>query len=200
MARPKNQAERRIQLIAAATRAVLEHGSTGARLADIAQNAGLTSASVLYYYPDIRELFTAVFERGSAEYCLRRERYVAEAATAAEALGACVRSGVPRPGVTEETSRLLYELAPIVLRNEAAAARNNTFIARQAALYEKVLRDGQESGDFRLAGPAETLARGFVALEDGYGMDVLTGAAPADEVEQALLLHARVMTGTSGIR
>jgi hypothetical protein len=39
------------------------------------------------------------------------------------------------------------------------------------------------------------LARGMVALEDGYGMDVLTGAASADEVEGALLSHARIVTG-----
>lgn len=195
MGRPKNQEGRRTELIAAATEAVLEHGSTGARLADIAEKTGLTSASVLYYYPDVRELWTAVFDRGSAEYCVRREAHVTAEPTAPDRLRACVRSGVPRPGPTMEASRVLYELAPIVLRNETAAAHYADFVARQTGLYHQVLEAGAESGDFRLAAPAGELARSMVALEDGYGMDVITGAATADEVEAALLTHARIVTG-----
>jgi AcrR family transcriptional regulator len=197
MARPKNQAERRGQLIAAATQAVLAHGSAGIRLADIAQEAGLTPASVLYYYPDVRELFTAVFERGSQEYCVRRERHVLAESSPMGRLRACISSGVPRPGHTAETSRLLYELFPVVLRNEAAAAHHAAFVARQSELYQRVLEEGQAAGDFHLAAPADVLALGFVALEDGYGVQVLIGAVTADEVERALLLHARLVTGTA---
>jgi AcrR family transcriptional regulator len=199
MPRQKNQVERRLQLMDAATRAVLRHGSTGARLRDIAQEAGLTAAAVLYYYPDVTELFTAVYERGYAQYCLRREEQVALAGSVPERLRACVRSGVPRPGPAEETSRLLYELMPVVLRDRTAAARNTVFIARQTALYQGILEQGARSGDFRLVAPPSVLARAFVALEDGYGLDVLTGACAADQVEEWLLLHADVVTG-GGIR
>ncbi|MBP0457803.1 TetR/AcrR family transcriptional regulator [Streptomyces montanisoli] len=198
MPRQKNQVERRLQLMDAAARAVLRHGSTGARLRDIAQEAGLTAAAVLYYYPDVTELLAAVYERGYAQYCLRREDHVARAESVPEQLRACVRSGVPRPGPTEETSRLLYELTPVVLRDETAAAQNAVFIARQAALYQGVLERGAGSGDFRLVAPPAVLARGFVALEDGYALDVLTGASSADQVEEWLLLHADVVTGGAG--
>ncbi|MCF3963336.1 TetR/AcrR family transcriptional regulator [Streptomyces fuscigenes] len=194
MPRQKNQAERRLQLVDAATRAVLRHGSTGARLRDIAQEAGLTAAAVLYYYPDVTELLAAVYERGYAQYCERREEHVARAGSAPERLRACIASGVPRPGATEEASRLLYELTPVVLRDPAAAAQNALFVQRQAGLYRAVLEQGAGSGDFRLVAPPDVLARGFVALEDGYGLDVLTGAATADHVEEWLLLHADVVT------
>ncbi|HET6635293.1 MAG TPA: TetR/AcrR family transcriptional regulator [Streptomyces sp.] len=198
MPRRKNQAERRAQLIEAAGRAVLEHGAGGARLTDIAQEAGLTSAAVLYYYPDVQELLGAVYARGTEQYCVQREEEVAAAGTVEDRLTACVRSGVPRPGPAEETSRLLYELAPVVLRDEAAAARNTVFIQRQAAMYREVLEEGEDTGCFRLAAPAAMLARSFVALEDGYGMDVLTGAATPDQVQDWLLTHAHVMTGRAG--
>lgn len=193
MARPKEQTRRREQLIAAASSAMLEHGSSGLRLADIAKEAGLTSASVLYYYPDVRELYTAVFAQGSDEYCTHREARVEEAETPEDKLAACIASGIPWPGAAEEASRILYELTPIVLRNTAAAAENATLIARQAALYERVLRLCEESGRFRLLLPADVLARSFIALEDGYGVNVLTGDLSPETEQQWMMDYARIM-------
>ena len=104
---------------------------------------------------------------------------------------------MPWPGHAEQTSRLLYELFPVALRHEAAAEQQRSFIARQTALYERVLEDGRRTGEFRLAAPATELARSFVALEDGYCLDVLVGAATAAEVEQRLLAYARITTQAS---
>ena len=193
MARPKEQTRRREQLIAAASSAMLEHGLSGLRLADIAKEAGLTSASVLYYYPDVRELYTAVFAQGSDEYCTHREARVDEAEAPEDKLAACIASGIPWPGAAEEASRILYELTPIVLRNPAAAAENATLIDRQTALYERVLRLCEDSGRFRLLLPADVLARSFIALEDGYGVSVLTGDLSPELEQQRLLDYARIM-------
>ncbi|MGH1526285.1 hypothetical protein ACRAWC_20430 [Leifsonia sp. L25] len=96
-------------------------------------------------------------------------------------------------GRAAETSRILYELTPIVLRNPAAAAENGVLIARQAALYERVLRACEESGRFRLLQPADVLARSFIALEDGYGVDVLTGDLSPETEQQWLMDYARIM-------
>jgi AcrR family transcriptional regulator len=197
MARPKNQSKRRDQLVEATSNAVLLHGAAAMRLTDIAAEAGLAPSSVLYYYPDVRELYTAVFTQGAIQYCELRETSVADELTPEERLFACIRSGVPRPGAAADTSRLLYELAPIVLRNEAAAAGYETLIARQTALYESVLDACAASGRFTLLMPAALLARSFVALEDGYGIDVLTGAITPDEEEGFLLRYARIMVQSS---
>ncbi|AXL92972.1 TetR/AcrR family transcriptional regulator [Streptomyces sp. CB09001] len=196
MPRPRNQTARRAQLVQAATQTVIERGVTNARLRDIAAQAGLTPASVLYYYPDINDLLVAVFEQGTDTYVLRRRKAVEACGTAWERLSACVASGIPFPGEAETTSRLLYELLPVAFRVEAAAARNTAFLAQQTSLYRQVLEEGAASGDFRLTAPADFLARSFVALEDGYGIDVLSGAATAEEIEERLLRHARLMTGT----
>ncbi|SDF57557.1 TetR/AcrR family transcriptional regulator [Streptomyces griseoaurantiacus] len=197
MPRPRNQTARRAQLVQAATRTVLERGVTNARLRDIAAQAGLTPASVLYYYPDINDLLAAVFAQGTETYVLRRREAVEVCDTAWARLSACVTSGIPFPGEAETTSRLLYELLPVAFRVEAVAARNTAFLAQQTGLYRQVLEEGAASGDFRLAAPADFLARSFVALEDGYGIDVLSGVATAEEVQERLLHHARLMTGTS---
>ena len=190
MSRPRDQASRRAQLVQAASRAVLERGLTKARLRDVADHAGLTSASVLYYYRDMEDLLAAVFEQGTRTYIDRRRAAVGASSDAWEQLAACIRSGVPFPGEPQATSRLLYELVPLTFRNETAAALQATFFSEQADLYRQVLTSGEDSGTFHLLAPADFLARSFVALEDGYGIEVLAGTTPADEIERRLLRHA----------
>jgi AcrR family transcriptional regulator len=195
MARRRDQTARRSQLVEAAAQAVLAHGSTNARLRDIAEEAGLTPASVLYYYPDISDLLAAVFEQGTRTYILRRRAAVEAATGAWERLAACLHTGVPFPGEPETTSRLLYELVPITFRNDLAAQKQAEFFAQQVKLYEQVLTEGEADGTFRLQSSVRFLARGLVALEDGYGIEVVAGSATPEEVEEQLRLHARLMTG-----
>jgi len=198
MARPRDQTARRSQLVEAAAQAVITHGSTNARLRDIAEEAGVTPASVLYYYPDVSDLLAAVFERGTRTY-IQHRRAAVEAATGSwERLAACVHSGVPFPGEPETTSRLLYELVPLTFRNDVAAQRQAEFFEQQVALYEQVLTEGEGDGTFRLLAPAPFLARSFVALEDGYGIEVVAGTASPEHAEEQLRLHARLMTGLTG--
>ncbi|WP_427168497.1 TetR/AcrR family transcriptional regulator [Streptomyces sp. C1-1] len=195
MARPKNQAERRAQLIDATARTVVELGATATKLRDVARVAGVTPASVLYYYADIQELFAAVFERSAATYFVSRERAIVQAEGPVARLRACVRSGVPWPGEGEQSTRLLFELFPVALRNEGAADRQRAFVHQQTELYRQVLELGHKSGEFTLIGDACALGRSFVALEDGYAMDLLVGDATAQDIEDRLLDHARIVTG-----
>jgi len=197
MPRPRDQAARRAQLVEAAAQAVLSRGAANARLRDVAVEAGLTPASVLYYYPDLGELLAAVFERGTQTYIVHRREAV-EAATGAWArLQACIRSGIPFPGEAEITSRLLYELLPVTFRNDAANAQELQFVADQAALYQQILEEGEATGEFQLIADAAFLARNFVALEDGYGIEVLTKASSAEHVAAQLIRYAALATGVS---
>jgi AcrR family transcriptional regulator len=196
MPRPRKQEARRAQLVDAAAQTVLQLGAN-ARLRDIAEQAGLTPAAVSYYYPDLLELLALVFEQGTETYIRRRLEAVEECPTAWAKLGACIRSGVPFPGEAETTSRLLYELLPVTFRNAAAAQQQERFVAQQTELYQQVLDEGARAGEFRLVAPADFLARSFVALEDGYGMDVLAGSATPEDIEGRLLHHARLATGTT---
>lgn len=199
MARPRNQAERRAQLIDATARTVIELGATATKLRDVAKAAGVTPASVLYYYADIQELFAAVFERSAAMYFVGRENAMAAVEDPVERLRACIRTGVPWPGAGEESTRLLFELFPVALRNGGVAKWQRTFVDQQTELYRQVLELGQESGEFTLVGDAWALGRSFVALEDGYAMNLLVGAATAQDIEDCLLAHARAVTGNSAL-
>ncbi|MEU9352537.1 TetR/AcrR family transcriptional regulator [Streptomyces griseoloalbus] len=196
MPRPRNQAERRAQLIDAAARAVISTGATALKLRDVAAEAKVTPASVLYYYSDLQELFSAVFEHAAATYLDTRKEAIAVAEGPVEQLRACIRSGVPWPGAGEQSTRLLFELFPVALRNEAVGQAHQVFVDQQTDLYRQVLAHGEDSGHFTLTATPRALGRSFVALEDGYAMDLLIGTATAAEIETRLLAHARTATGS----
>ena len=77
-------------------------------------------------------------------------------------------------GPDDEESRLLYELDAFVGSSPAFRGAE-LLVLRQAALYQHVLGPGAARGAFELAAPAESLARGIVAMEDGLGLQVVVG-------------------------
>ncbi len=65
--------------------------------------------------------------------------------------------------------------------------------------YEQVLERGAARGAFELAAPADSLARGIVAMEDGLGLQVVIGHPGLDSAaaERILLSHASAVTGAT---
>src|SRR3954464_12643832 len=74
--RPRNQAERRRQLTNAGRRVLLERGAVGLRVKDIAERAGITPSSVLYYYPRLDALVMDVSREAMERWAERRARQV----------------------------------------------------------------------------------------------------------------------------
>ena len=64
MARPKRQHERRAQLVEIARQLVVERGVVALRLTDVAKRAGLSPASVLYYFSALSELLKEFEKEG----------------------------------------------------------------------------------------------------------------------------------------
>jgi len=60
-----------------------------------------------------------------------------------------------------------------------------------------VLESGAARGAFELAGPADSLGRGLVAMEDGLGLQVVVGhpGLDSEEAERILVRHASAVTG-----
>ena len=102
-------------------------------------------------------------------------------------------------GPDDEESRLLYELDAFVGSSPAFRVLSSAFFDRQVALYEQVLESGAARGAFELAAPADSLARGIVAMEDGLGLQVVIGHPGLDNAaaERILLDHASAVTGAS---
>ena len=194
--RRKDQARRRAQLVAAAREVLLERGAVGLRVKDVAERVGLSSSSVLYYYPDLDDLLLEVSREAMERYAERRAEAVRGIADAAAQLRLAIRLGVPT-GPDDDDSRLLYEIDALTGASQLFATLSASFFDRQATLYERVLERGAESGAFELSADPPTIARGLVALEDGLGLQVVLGHPGIDAVsaEEILLAWAGAATG-----
>lgn len=194
--RRKDQRERREQLAQAARDVLLERGAVGARVKDVADRAGVSPSSVLYYYPEIEELLLEVSRAATERYAERRATAVKQLDDPAGQLRLAIHLGVP-DGPDDEESRLLYELDAFTGSSRVFALLTSWFFDRQAALYESVLEAGAASGAFALTAPARTIARAIVALEDGLGLQVVVGhpGIGNTDAERILLSHASAAVG-----
>jgi AcrR family transcriptional regulator len=194
--RRKDQASRREQLTKASRHVLLERGAVGTRVKDIAERAGIAPSSVLYYYPRIDELMMEVSREAIDRYAERRSQQVRKLDDPIRQLRLAIHLGVPT-GPDDEESRLLYELDAFTSSSPAFAMMSSSFFERQALLYQYVLESGAARGSFELTLPAETVARGLVALEDGLGLQVVIQHPGIDstEAERILLRYASIATG-----
>ncbi|HEY0317977.1 MAG TPA: TetR family transcriptional regulator C-terminal domain-containing protein [Solirubrobacterales bacterium] len=195
--RRKNQAERRGQLASAARQVLLERGAVGVRVKDVAERAGMSPSSVLYYYPEIEDLLLEVSRAAIDRFAESRARAVRELDDPLAQLRLAIRLGVPT-GPDDDESRLLYELDALTGTSPAFAALTTSYFDRQVGLYESVLSAGAAAGLLSLASGVESVARGLVALEDGLGLQVVIGHPSIDsaEAERILLEYAGAMTAT----
>ncbi|MEU4797916.1 hypothetical protein [Streptomyces sp. NPDC023327] len=63
------------------------------------------------------------------------------------------------------------------------------------AVYAEILTLGRAQGHFALQDPPRLIAANFVAMEDGYQMEVLAARRTRGEVIAALYSYARAATG-----
>lgn len=194
MARQRDQAQRRRELVSAVSKLVVDKGLTGVRLRDVAEEAGLTSGAVLYYYSGLDELFTAAYDLGVQRYCEEREAEVAKAGSAAERLRVAVELGVPS-GVDDAVTRMLYELEAVAFRSPECAALMSAYVERQVAMYSSILEVGASTGELALTGPVRGIARNIIGLEDGHGIYVLVGRERAETVVGWILDYVAAATG-----
>ncbi|MCX5535881.1 TetR family transcriptional regulator [Streptomyces sp. NBC_00006] len=184
---------RRAELGRAVERALVARGLEGLRLRDIADEAGVTPAAVLYY-GDLDALVHAAYQQAIERYSQERERAANRFTDARDQLAACIDMGVAS-GSDDTLTRLLFEYWPRCLRDARAAALDSALTERQIAVYSGILVLGQAQGHFTLQDPPRLLAASFVAMEDGYQMEILAGRRSRTEVITALCAYARAVTG-----
>jgi len=196
MARPRDQARRRHELVSATSTLVVRKGLAGVRLRDVADATGLTSGAVLYYYEGLDELFRAAYDRAVERFCRQREQTISAISDPVDRIATAIRMAVPR-GPDDDEIRLLYELEPVALRDAACAALMSSYIERQVSLYATILEVGAATGAFTLGHDARTLARNLVALEDGQGLYVLIGRDEHGDVLGRIFDYLAGATGVS---
>jgi AcrR family transcriptional regulator len=192
----KSRAERREDLIEAAQRAMVQHGTDGVLLNQVAEQAGLSSGAVLYHYPDLRDLLIDAHHAGMERFYELRVKRIADIDDPVEKLVVTIGSGLPADADDADV-RLLCELGGAAGRNRVYAALLTTLFDRQVSMYQQILELGAARGRFCLAADAHTAARNLVALEDAYGYRIVARHPTLRTAEaiELILSYARQVTG-----
>ncbi|MFD0887315.1 TetR/AcrR family transcriptional regulator [Streptosporangium algeriense] len=191
----KRRADRRLDLIAAAHRAIIRHGTEGVHLNHVAEEAGLTSGAVLYHYPQLGELLVDAHHAGMERFYEQRIKRISGMRDPVEKLVVTIRSGLPH-GPDDPEVRLLNELGGAAPRNRMYALLLTTLYDRQVSMYQSILETGAALGTFTLSDDSQVIARNLVALEDAYGYRI-TARHPVigpDEAAELILAYARTAT------
>jgi DNA-binding transcriptional regulator YbjK len=192
----KSRTQRREDLIEAARRAIVMHGTDGVLLNQVAEQAGLTSGAVLYHYPDLRDLLVDAHHAGMERFYELRVARIAELSDPAEKLVVTVRSGLPTDSEDADV-RLLCELGGSAGRSRVYAALLTTLYDRQVGMYQTILELGAAQEVFTLVTDSLTIARNLVALEDAYGYRIVARHPTLRTAEaiELILSYARLVTG-----
>src|SRR5262250_993144 len=198
MARKKDQAARRQQLVSATIELIADRGIEALTLAAIADRVGVSHRLVAYYYADLESLVQEAHEAAVERYYWTRLQALDQVADPRQRLLQLIRSGLPGQG-DRQLSQVLNELSANASRSRVHAQLMSQLFDREVSLYLTVLREGEAAGAFRLGHPALTLARNLVALEDAYGFHLLAKVSSIDASAAlgALVGYARTATGAT---
>jgi AcrR family transcriptional regulator len=161
MPRPRLDHVRKAQIVAAAAAVLSERGYANTRVVDIAKAAGTSPAAILYWFDGKQGLLAEALALRELEFHDRYTVRVELAATASEQLRILFEAML-----RHYDWALWMELCVLALRDPTAAAERDRMDRRWRAMLRKVIRDGQERGEFIERDADETM---FVlaALLDG---------------------------------
>ena len=161
MPRPRLDHVRKAQIVAAAAAVLSERGYANTRVVDIANAAGTSPAAILYWFDGKQGLLAEALALRELEFHDRYTVRVELAATASEQLRILFEAML-----RHYDWALWMELCVLALRDPAAAAERDRMDRRWRAMLRKVIREGQERGEFIERDADETM---FVlaALLDG---------------------------------
>jgi len=195
MVRPRRQESRRREFVSIVAELLIANGAEGARLTDVARAAGVTPATVIYYYPSMFDLYADAFAVVTRRFVFERRTSVQALADPVGKLIECVRLGVPTPGTSSHHAAvLLGELVSLTNRHVEMRRSALQFETEQLQLFAEILTEGVSAGRFTPVCPVSDAARLLLAGEDGLATAVIADRLTADESTRLLLKNAAMIT------
>jgi AcrR family transcriptional regulator len=166
--RPRLDHVRRPELLAAAAAVIRRRGIASARVADVAEEAGVSAPSVLYYFASKAELLKEALTYAEERYYEELHEGLAERDSARERLALLATWGT---GEGDYDAVLWMELWALALRDPELATTRAELDRRWRSTIAEVVRYGQDRGEFGPADPDE-LALMLAALLDGLAVQI----------------------------
>ncbi len=161
MPRPRLDHVRKAQILTAAATVLSDRGYANARVVDIAKAAGTSPAAILYWFDGKQGLLAEALALRELEFHDRYTVRIERAATASLRLRILIEAML-----RHYDWGLWMELCVLALRDPSAAAERDRMDRRWRAMLRKVIRDGQQQGEF-VAGDAEETMFVLASLLDG---------------------------------
>jgi AcrR family transcriptional regulator len=172
--RPKVDHLRRPQIVAAAAEVIYERGLLDTRIGDIADRAGTSGSTILYYFESKDRLFEEVVDQSDRDFYARLTDGQARHDRAGEKLVHLIEETSRGPGGLSDYT--LWMEMWVRARRDATVRQNYFHLnLRERELIADVVREGQASGEFRADANPEEFALALSALMDGLGVQVTLG-------------------------
>lgn len=139
--------KRRDKIVDAAARVFAERGYHGASTQDIADLLGMKQASLYYYFASKEAALEEVCARGTAGFIERAEAVLKADSTSAEKLRGLLVAHVAPLG--DRADYMLTFLNERKWLPQESRRRIGRMSRRMEAIFERVIRDGMRSGEFR---------------------------------------------------
>jgi AcrR family transcriptional regulator len=166
--RPRLDHVRRPAMLSAAAEVIRERGLENARVSDVAERAGTSAPSVLYYFETKAELLKEALTSAEQEYYDELKRELAGIEGARERL---VRIVSDWAGDGDYDASLWMELWARALRDPELAATRAELDVRWRRAIAGVVEYGQERGEFGKVEP-EGFAMLLSSLLDGLAVQI----------------------------
>ena len=166
--RPRLDHVRRPELLAAAAAVIRERGLENARVVDVADEAGISAPSVLYYFASKAELLKEALTSAEERFYEDLEIELSGIEGARERMLRIVQYGA---GEGDYDAALWMELWARALRDPELAATRAELDGRWRRTIADVVRYGQERGEFGPADPEE-FAVLLASLLDGLAVQI----------------------------
>jgi AcrR family transcriptional regulator len=188
--RPKIDHLRKPQIVAAAAEVLYERGLFDTRIGDIAERAGTSSPTILYYFESKDRLLEEAVDLTDREFYARLSEGQERQERAGEKLVHFVQETSLGPGGLNDYT--LWMEMWVRARRDPVVRRSYFRLAlRERELIAGIVREGQEAGEFSSDADPDDFALALSALMDGLGVQVTLGqpdVTPERMVDRCLAL------------
>lgn len=172
MARPNKQVERRHDIMDATIALIERHDLATLKLSDVAEELGLTTNAVRYYFKDVTQLLSELALRSDVRFYDERLQLQSSSGDVREQLVLTMAAGLPT-GPEDAEWRAIWRAVLSAGFELDQRGDVQGIYHRQVGLYADLLTAGAQQGVFELRYPARDIAMTIMGMEDYFGYRIV---------------------------